>query len=813
MQAYEKLGLFYLGRRYDEAAGAVTPEPLLYDAADLTTHGVIVGMTGSGKTGLGIGLIEEAAMDRVPVIAVDPKGDLGNLLLTFPDLAPGDFEPWVDPAAAERKGVSVPEYAAKQAELWRRGLADWDQDGARIGRLREQVELGLYTPGSTAGQPLSVLKSFKPPPAALRAEPDLYQDRLQATAGSILTLLGESADADSPAAVLLSRILDHAWAAERALDLPGLFAAIQRPPFENVGLMPTDDFMPAKERQKLALRLNSLLAAPGFSAWLEGAPLQADRLLYNDAGKPRLSVVSIAHLDDSERLFFLSLLLAEIIAWMRSQPGTGSLRALLYIDEIFGFMPPTANPPTKRLLLTLLKQARAFGLGVVLSTQNPVDLDYKGLSNAGTWFIGRLQTERDRDRLLDGLASASGAGPDRSALNELIPGLGKRVFLLHNVHESSPALFHTRWAMSYLAGPLSRAQIKRLTAEQTPAPEAAAADAATTAPTPKPAPPAPETTGAAAPPAVAAGIDQFFLPVVRSPEDGDELLYRPLLLAAADVGYHSARYKVDDDRRFAVMLEVEDGPRPVDWSAAGELTLPIEDLEPGPLEGAGFQPLAALMNKKGTYSKATTLFKRWLRNDQPLALFKSPTLKTWSRPGESERDFRIRLQTVAAEERDRATAALRKRYAGKLTTLNNRLLRAEQAIAREAEQARRSKFDSAISMGSALLSAFLGRRGISATSASKVSTAAKGMGRIAKEQADVARAEQTAAAVRAEIVELEQALEREIAGLAASFDPLTETLEPIHLRPKSTDIHIHFVALGWAPYLRRAQGPLVPAWE
>jgi hypothetical protein len=760
-------------------------------------------MTGSGKTGLGIGLIEEAAMDRIPVIAVDPKGDLGNLLLTFPGLAPADFEPWVDPGAASRAGQSPAEFATAQAELWRRGLAEWDQDGERIRRLRTQVDLGLYTPGSSAGQPLSVLKSLAPPPPRLRAEPDLYQDRLQSTAASLLTLLGETGDpAESPAGVLVARILDHAWSAGRGIDLPGLFAAIQRPPFDSVGLMPTDSFVPPPERRALALRLNNLLAAPGFSAWLEGSPMQADQLLYGPTGKPRVSVVSIAHLDDRERMFFLALLLAEIIGWMRTQPGTGSLRALLYIDELFGFMPPTANPPTKRLLLTLLKQARAFGLGVVLSTQNPVDLDYKGLSNAGTWFIGRLQTERDRNRLLDGLTGASGAGPDRRALDALIPKLGKRVFLLHNVHEPAPVTFQTRWVMSYLAGPLTRDQIRRL-APREPVPEAAAPAAPAAAATPG---------ESDRPPPIPPGIDQFFLPATRALEPDDRLIYRPLIIAAAEVGYHSARYRVDHDERVAVMTEALEGPQPVDWSESGELGVAVEALEPSPDVDAPFAPLSPELQKKGSYTKAATLFKRWLRTERPLTLWQSPSLKVRSEPGESERDFRIRLQTLAAEERDRATAALRKRYGGRLTTLKNRLMRAEQAIARESDQARRSKFESAVSIGTALLSAFLGRRGVSATSASKIGSATKQVGRVAKEQADVARAEETAAAVREEIRQLEQALEAEVAGLAETFDPETEALEPIQIRPKSTDIHVHFVALGWAPYVRQARGTTVPAW-
>jgi hypothetical protein len=804
MHDYEKLGLFYLGKRYDMEDGGVVEEPTLYDSKDLTTHAVIVGMTGSGKTGLGISLIEEAAIDRIPVIAIDPKGDLGNLLLTFPQLRPKDFRPWVDPGQAKQKGQTLDEYATNRADLWKKGLASWQQDGSRIEKFRSNVELGLglFTPGSSAGTPISVLRSFQAPPQDLRQDRDLYQDHLQATAGSVLTLMGEDTDdLGDPRRVLIASILDHCWSEGRDLDLAGLFAAIQRPPFERIGLMPTDDFISPAARAKLAKSLNGLVAAPGFDVWMSGAPLRADSLLYNDAGKPRVSVVSIAHLDDKERMFFLTMLLSEIVAWMRTQPGTGSLRALIYIDEIFGFMPPTANPPTKKLLLTLLKQARAFGVGVVLSTQNPVDLDYKGLSNAGTWFIGRMQTERDVERLADGLRGASGGGPDDLRVDKTIASLGKRVFLLHNVHEKQPVIFHTRWAMSYLAGPLTRDQIKRLTASD----DAIAAS-----------PPAAERKtieAAAAVPPVPSGVDEFFLPVTRVQEEADSLVYRPMLLAAADVGYHSARYKVDDERRFLVLTEAGARPKVADWSDGDEMEMEIEDLESNGREGAGFEELPTVLRKKGSYTEATRAFKRWIREDQALTLLKSPTFKLMSSPAETERDFRIRLQTVASERRDQAAAALRKRYSAKLTTLRNRLLRAEQAVQRESEQARQSKLDSALSIGTALLGAFLGRKTVSTSSAGRIGTAVRKAGRVGKESSDVARARETATTVRQQIAAMEQELTAEIGKLDVEFDAQTEQLDEIRLRPKSTDTHIHFVALTWAPYLRKASGERVRAWS
>src|SRR5688572_5950795 len=425
-------------------------------------------MTGSGKTGLGIDLIEECAIDAVPVIAIDPKGDLGNLLLTFPKLSAEEFLPWVNADEARRAGQTVEAFAAAEASRWSKGLAEWGQDGKRIERLRDAAEFALYTPGSSSGRPLSIMKSFAAPDPEIVNDAELLQDRVSTAATSVLTLAGIDAEPiKSREHVLLANLFTDSWRAGRDLDLPALIAQIQSPPIAKVGVLDLESFYPSKDRFALAMQLNQLLAAPGFSAWLEGEALDVDRLLYGLNGRPRVSVISIAHLDDHERMFFIALLLNEIVGWMRSQRGTSSLRALVYFDEIFGFLPPVANPPSKPPLLTLLKQARAFGLGVVAATQNPVDLDYKALANAGTWMLGRLQTERDKARVLDGLEGAAGtAGTafDRARLDRLLSSLDKRVFLLHNVHESEPILFQTRWTLSYLRGPLGRDEIRRLTA-------------------------------------------------------------------------------------------------------------------------------------------------------------------------------------------------------------------------------------------------------------------------------------------------------------------------------------------------------------
>ncbi len=428
--------------------------PLLYDSKDLTTHGLVVGMTGSGKTGLSVVLLEEAALDGIPALIIDPKGDMGNLMLQFPKLDPEDFLPWVDASEATRRGLAPDQFAAETAATWREGIRAWGQSLSRIARLKKAAEVRIYTPGSTAGRPIALLRAFDAPSAAVREDEDALRERVGNAVSGLPGLVGVDADpVTSREHILLSNILVAAWRDGEDRDLETILHEIQEPPFKKLGVLDLESFFPAKERFALTAKLNNLLASPAFAAWREGEPLDIAKLLYTETGKPRLAVLSIAHLSDEERMFFVTLFLNEVIAWMRSLEGTGSLRAILYMDEIFGYFPPVKAPPSKAPMLTLLKQARAYGLGVLLATQNPVDLDYKGLANIGTWFLGRLQTARDRDRLMEGLGSSSHEGFDRARTEELLASLDKRVFLVQNVHEDAPVLFHTRWALSYLRGP------------------------------------------------------------------------------------------------------------------------------------------------------------------------------------------------------------------------------------------------------------------------------------------------------------------------------------------------------------------------
>lgn len=800
MTDYEKLGVFYLGRTLDAGTGKPTDQLLLYDSKDLTTHAVIIGMTGSGKTGLGIDLLEEAAMDKIPVIAIDPKGDLGNILLTFPELRGADFAPWVNRQEAEAKGEPVERYADGQAQAWREGLAQWDQSGERIRALKANAEFALYTPGSTAGTPISVLRAFSAPPAAVRDDADLYRDRLQATVTSVLGMVGIEGDPlQSREHILLSAILDAKWKQGADYDLAGLIAALQQPPVQRVGVMDLEAFFPAKDRFALAMRLNGLLAAPGFEAWLQGAPLDAGRLLYTESGKPRVAVISIAHLQDNERMFFVSLLLAELVSWMRTQPGTGSLRAILYMDELFGYMPPVANPPSKPLFLTLLKQARAYGLGLVLATQNPVDLDYKGLSNTGTWFIGRLQTERDKARVMDGLEGASGGRFDRAATERLLASLGKRVFYMHSVHEPEPVLFTTRWTMSYLAGPMTREQIKQLKAPEPAATAAAAAPTVAAA--------APSAT-AGARPVMPPGVPQYFLPT-----NGTGITYRPMLVAAAQVTYTNAKYGVDESREVLQLVEIVDGPIPVDFATSRPLAgLAAADLAKDAEAGARFEAAPAAAADPKQYPKWTDLFERWARQNLGVTLWRCAELKAISQPDEAERDFRIRLQTLAREQRDAAVAKLRQKYEAQVRTAQSRVERAQVAQERERSEATQAKMDTAISAASAVLGALFGRKTLSASTVSRVGTAARSVGRAQKQSADVARAGETIEAAQAALAELQTKVEQEAAALDSGFDAAAATLDAIAIKPKASDVQVHFVALAWAPHLPAAGGGLAPAW-
>ncbi|MGI6299336.1 MAG: helicase HerA domain-containing protein [Saccharofermentanales bacterium] len=845
MNDFEKLGVFYLGRKYDLENGKQGEGLLLYDSKDLTTHGVCVGMTGSGKTGLCIGLLEEAAMDNIPAIIIDPKGDMANLLLSFPDLSPDDFLPWINHDDARKKNLEPEAYAAQQAELWQKGLAAWGQDGERIRTMRQNADFVIYTPGSTAGVPVSILKSFAVPPAEVIADPELLREQVSGTASSLLGLIGVDADPiKSREHILLSNIILEQWQLGRDLQLADLITLIQQPAFTTVGVMPLDSFFPPKDRLSLALLFNNLLASPGFAAWLAGEPLDIDQILYSPAGKPKISIFSIAHLSDPERMFFVSLLLNQVLAWTRTQSGTSSLRAILYMDEIFGYFPPVANPPSKAPLLTLLKQARAYGLGIMLTTQNPVDLDYKGLANTGTWFIGRLQTERDKQRVLEGLEGASatqGVAFNRGRMEQILAGLGNRVFLMHNVHESEPALFETRWCMSYLRGPLTRTQIQKLQpgshsgADTQPAANATieASTRITTAPvaqlTENPTTPttsvAPVTTtveqAAAISPAAAGGqppvlpheIRQCYMPLRSRGTAGDSLIYRPMVLADVEIGFRNAKAGVQqvDSRTF--VSEIMDSVYPVDWNTSTLIEMAVTDMDSSGAPNATFSPLPPAAAAAKNYTTWNRDLVNWIYQTQQLVLQQSPKMKITSMPDESERDFRIRLSQETHEARDAEIETLRQKYAKQVQSLEEKIRKAEQAVEREKDQANQQKMQTAISLGATIFSSFLGKKKVSATSLGRATTAVRGASRAVKESGDVNRSKETVEAYKAQLQELTERFEADSEQLAEKLDAANTELIELVIRPTKSDIRVKALVLVWMPYFQKTDGTVESAWS
>lgn len=806
MSDYEKLGSFYLGKKYDLALGKTQEALTLYDSKDLTTHAVCVGMTGSGKTGLCLSLIEEAGIDGVPVIAIDPKGDLGNLLLTFPELKSENFRPWVDPSVATRKGITPDELATQTADLWRKGLGDWGQDGERIRRYNETVDKAIYTPGSSAGIPLTVLKSFSAPPQAVIDDSDSFRDRVQSTTSGMLALLGVDADpVKSRPHIFLSNILDKAWRTGHSLDLPSLIQEIQHPPFNKVGVVDLETFYPAKQRLELGMQLNNLLASPSFSSWLEGESLDIQKLLYTEAGRPRLSILSISHLSDSERMFFVTILLNEILSWMRSQPGTGSLRALLYMDEVYGYFPPTANPPSKKPMLTLLKQARAFGLGVVLATQNPVDLDYKGLSNAGTWFLGRLQTERDKARVLEGLEGASaqaGSSFNKGEMEATLAGLGSRVFLMNSVHENQPTVFHTRWAMSYLRGPLTRDQIRDLMAEKKAA-LAALAKANEAGESP---PSEAGSSGQARPaisgkPIISGKIEQVFWPLSEPIPEGIQLQYRPGLLGKAKMHFVKSSVDVDTWRDCTALQPVHgELPTPV-WDSAMlfETTSPLDR---DPQSGAEFTDLPSEMAQERNYRGWDDDLEDHLYRTEKHEVWRCEALDQSSESGESEADFRIRMTQKAREQRDAKKDVVRARYKKKINNAKSAVRKAEAYVSEQKSQF----WIKVLEILGNLVAMFAGgrsrRRGVSSSSASQAM----------RERGQQSRAEQRLEDKLIELEELENQLQNAMTEIEIDFEPSQLELDKLEVPLRKADTTVDPISLVWLPWRIEANGATQPAY-
>ncbi len=810
MKIIEDIGAFYLGKEV-EKKGEISNIPFMLDSRDLLTHAVCLGMTGSGKTGLCVTLLEEAAIDKIPSIIIDPKGDMANLALALPDLDDKSFLPWIDEAKL-KEGENAKELALKEALKWEKGLKDWGQDSNRIKKYKDSVEVDIYTPGADFGINLSVLSSFDPPSKSVFEDRDLYTQTLNNTVGALLSLIGIEADPlKSKEFIFLASTFDYIWKNRSSLDIPKLIRLIQKPPFQQVGVFDVEMFYPAKERMDLAMSLNNLLAAPGFDNWFKGHPLEINDLLYTPQGKPKISVISIAHLDGKERMSTVTLILNRLIAWMRSQRGTGSLRAIFYMDEIFGYLPPVNRPPSKKPLMTMLKQARAYGLGVVLATQNPIDLDYKALSNIGIWMIGRLQTAKDRQRLLEGLALNPNVGRGQD-FDNYIASLNKRNFLMFNIHEPKPVLFHSRFALSYLRGPMTKTEIsllcknKKNTETNIVAEELPKKDNIVSKPSP-----INTNINKSIPPVLPAGMQQYFLPFIK--EGDDNISYLPGLLAVSSVYFNNNKLNVSLEKNIINILEAPSSFLEIDWNVAEMLNSDINNLQKFPADDISFYDLPDWIIQRKNYLKLGKGYKDWVYRTQELELFQSPSSGFVSEPEEAENEFRARLSQLNREKRDNAVEELREKYEKKINKLEKKINKAEIKIEKEKEQASSTTLNAFVSIGATILSAFMGRKLVSQSSIGRAATSLRRSRKISKEKEDVRLADLALQDLLEEKEVLEQKLQEEISELKEQYDPMTEELDKVLIKPKKTNINLKVLSLCWLPYKEESPGIFKKLWK
>lgn len=784
MQNFETLGLFYLGKILGTLTGKPGNDLLLYESKNLTTHAVCVGMTGSGKTGLGITILEEAALDKIPAIIIDPKGDLSNLLLTFPNLSPEAFKPWVDLVEAEKKGMNTDEYSAYLATTWKDGLAAWGENAERIQHFRNSVELAIYTPASQAGIPISILSSFAAPSKDQMLDSTLLREKILSTISSLLGLLGISTDPlKSREHILLSNLIQYAWQNGTNLDMAILIQQVQKPPFSKIGALDVDTVYPPKERMELSICLNNLLASPGFQAWMQGQSLDIAQLLYTNTGKPKLSIISIAHLSDTERMFFVTLFLNEFVTWTRRQTGTSSLRALLYMDEIFGFFPPTAMPPSKLPMLTLLKQARAFGVGIILATQNPVDLDYKGLANCGTWFIGKLQTDRDKARVLEGLKVASNGEIETGTFDKMLSLTGRRIFIMHSIYEQNPIIFQTRWTLSYMRGPLTLPQIANLT------PESA-----------KPVQEKPSFFRAgdnhahsSAKPNAPLGISEYF--VVESASRG-AVHYEPKVAGITKIHFVDSKYKIDFWQKVCFLLSATDDGKNVPWED-GENIADLENrLQKEFLSNSTFGELPSGLMQEKNYALFAKQLASALYQNQSLTLYQTNNPNMVSTVDESERDFRVRVAQELREKRDDMVKKLREKYGAKISALSEKVQRAQAKTTQKKQRAGLQIIQTIISFGSALLSAIIGRR-LSQSTISQTGTTLRRASQVGKDSEDATQAEEEVKKYQQELQDLEAQMNVEISSLIENCDSERIKVDTLSIRPRKSNVLVEKVALIW----------------
>ena len=797
---------YFIGRIYDPKTNSATIEQVLLEPSNLTTHAVVTGMTGSGKTGLCIGLLEEAALHGTPAVIIDPKGDLTNLLLHFPSLLPTDFEPWIDPESARRDGKTVQQMSAETSEKWKKGLSDWGLGSDQIKALSDAADFAIYTPGSTSGIPVNILSSFQFPDVPWEENSEVLRERISSTVTALLGLIGLN-DIDplrSREHILLANLLETAWINKQSLTLTDLILQVQTPPMERLGAFPMESFFPEKERFSLAILLNNFLAAPSFQVWQQGQTLDINEILYTKAGKPRHSIFYMAHLSENERMFFVTLLFAAVETWMRSQRGTGSLRALLYFDEIMGYLPPVANPPSKTIMLRMLKQARAFGVGLVLATQNPVDVDYKALSNAGTWMIGRLQTDQDKQRLLDGLTSAGGA-TNVATFDKLISGLQKRVFLYHSIYKSGPVLFNTRWALNFLAGPMTRDQIplaNKLAGVRVGTEQKSAGSSTDTA-APKRAVFSVDTNAVTASrPAVPGDIAEYFIPIgvgfneaaasATLPVDlsAEGIVYKATLLLQAEVRYLSRQYNLDYARKVSAILE-NPGSGLIKWEGISREGIDTQKLESQPLPKSRFHPVAAWFGDSRKTKEIQKDFIEWLNRSGTLKIKSNPSLKIFASPETTQADFHTRCSEAAKASVAAELGKVEQTYATKISAIQRKIDAQELDVIAAENDANQRNLEQFATGGAAVFGMLTGRKRSLSSTMSKVRMASAAKDRKEAE-------EQTLKQLQVQMQELLQTKEKALKEINDKWVNITIQVSEISVNP--TNIYSEVFGVAWLPF-------------
>ncbi len=806
----EKRGLFYLGKEFDLAANQ-TGQAFSLDANHLTTHAAILGMTGSGKTGLGITLLEEALLDGVPAIILDPKGDITNLALTFPDLTPQDLLPWIAPEDAQMRELTPEAFAEQVAFTWRDERAKWDINSERVRQMRDVGEICIYTPGSDAGVPVDVLQSLQAPPGEWAGHEEEMRERIQGLVSALLGLAGIEADpVQSREHILLAHLFEVAWKAGRSLDLPALIGQIQRPPIQRLGVFELEAFFPEKDRIALAGSLNHLIASPGFEAWRQGEPLDVDSLLRRN-GKPRASIFYIAHLDDTQRMFFVTLLLSQVRGWLRRQRGATSLRAILYFDEIFGYCPPyPKNPPSKVPLLTLVKQARAMGLGIVLATQNPVDLDYKGLANIGAWFVGRLRTERDKARVLDGLegaATESGAwdASRRDELSRLVGNLPPRVFVLSDVRDDHPIVFKSRQAMSYLRGPMTREEIRQLSPRVPPSSSDAPAqqEQAGIAETSSQAP--------SQPPALPPDVRQYFLPATTTIEwavrrweeqnaqtvliEQKQLVYEPHLVGIATVRFSDRKLAAPHQQTLTRLVPVPTSRASADWHASSDVALDRGTLTTQPPEDAQYAELPHGTLTPRTLAALERDFAGYVYRDVTVSVMVHPQLKSLGVPNESPREFRARAESEVRIKRDAEIAQVKSRYQREMARVEKQLRKEERELEQDRAELDGRKREETLGIAESVFNFIAGRRQNYA-----VTYAARRRRLTQKTESDVQESEDSIADFQDMLDQLHSALDDEVNEINQRWANVFDSAQQITLKARKSDISVDAFGLAWVPF-------------